>query len=875
MGIHRGSPTPDPSTSLTSVMDPSSRAVAVSSFTKALARSHGAFLAATIAWALGLVVAVGALGFWLWNRESSIVVDQAARELAAIAESKARQIEQWRAERISDVRFLMGTPPLARGLAAYLEQPRGGSDRRDAWAWLVAFQKSQGFASVSVFDRKLELRLTTEDDGPSIASPMLASLERVGDLRELEFSDLHRVGPGARAHFDLVAPVLSPGAADAGGGELVGYVVFQITPEGFLYPLLAEWPNESASGETFLLGCLRTGAVYLYAPSGRDGISFTEASGLRPLETALDAGSFAVAPDERGVKSLAVRRGVAGTGWALLIKRDYAEVLAPLRVLAWSMGIFGVLLGTVIVLVASLLWRRRVNQALRDDLAAQQEQQQISARLDMVMRYANDIVLLMDADDRYRILDANEQAIRCYGYTIEELRSMRLDALRAPAEQGGMPMLTQSLDSAGQAVVETRHVRKDGSEFPVESSTRLSQLGGKRYLFSIVRDISERRAHAREIERLTRAYAVLSQVNEAISRCTERASLLSEVCRAVVQSGGFRMAWVGIADPLTKQLVPVVAEGDDTDYLKEVRIYADDQPLGRGPSGTAIREGRACVIQDLHSDPRSLPWREIVIRHHFRSAVGLPLRKRGQVVGAITVYSLEPNFFTEQEIVLLERAAGNLSLALDRLEDVQKRVSAEAALRESEARLQAIVDQAVTLVSLRGCDGRFLLVNRSVERALGRSRAEILGHHPAEFMEAAAAELHLVNDREVLERREPVIAEEYNDEPDGRHWYLTNKFPLFDANGEVYAVGCISADITERKRLDDALRRQSENLRIRNEELVRFNKVAVGRELRMVELKQEVNALSQRLGQPPPYPVRFVVPAPGASRAESNSTLPA
>ena len=66
-----------------------------------------------------MVVAVGALGFWLWHRESSIVVDQAARELAAIAESKARQIEQWRAERINDVRFLMETPPLTRGLAAY------------------------------------------------------------------------------------------------------------------------------------------------------------------------------------------------------------------------------------------------------------------------------------------------------------------------------------------------------------------------------------------------------------------------------------------------------------------------------------------------------------------------------------------------------------------------------------------------------------------------------------------------------------------------------------------------------------------------------------------------------------------------------------
>lgn len=71
--------------------------------------------------------------------------------------------------------------------------------------------------------------------------------------------------------------------------------------------------------------------------------------------------------------------------------------------------------------------------------------------------------------------------------------------------------------------------------------------------------------------------------------------------------------------------------------------------------------------------------------------------------------------------------------------------------------------------------------------------------------------------------------------------------------------------------MDDALRRQSEDLRIRNQELERFNTVAVGRELRMVELKQEVNALSQRLGQPPPYPIRFAAPA----SPEVTDTLPA
>ncbi len=51
--------------------------------------------------------------------------------------------------------------------------------------------------------------------------------------------------------------------------------------------------------------------------------------------------------------------------------------------------------------------------------------------------------------------------------------------------------------------------------------------------------------------------------------------------------------------------------------------------------------------------------------------------------------------------------------------------------------------------------------------------------------------------------------------------------------------------------------RQMEKLRAANDELAQFNRVAVGRELRMVELKQEVNALCARMGVEPPYPLDF------------------
>jgi hypothetical protein len=60
-------------------------------------------------------------------------------------------------------------------------------------------------------------------------------------------------------------------------------------------------------------------------------------------------------------------------------------------------------------------------------------------------------------------------------------------------------------------------------------------------------------------------------------------------------------------------------------------------------------------------------------------------------------------------------------------------------------------------------------------------------------------------------------------------------------------------DITGRKRAEEMLVEQAEHLRQRNAELMRFNQAAAGRELRMIELKEEVNELCQTLGMPPRY----------------------
>ena len=77
-------------------------------------------------------------------------------------------------------------------------------------------------------------------------------------------------------------------------------------------------------------------------------------------------------------------------------------------------------------------------------------------------------------------------------------------------------------------------------------------------------------------------------------------------------------------------------------------------------------------------------------------------------------------------------------------------------------------------------------------------------------------------------------------------------------------------DITEHKRAEELLRQNTEELRARNEELTRFNRLMAGRELRNVELKQQVNDLAAHLGQARPYPLAFL----NAAAAEVVRTTP-
>ncbi|HEY9806160.1 MAG TPA: PAS domain S-box protein, partial [Candidatus Obscuribacterales bacterium] len=138
-------------------------------------------------------------------------------------------------------------------------------------------------------------------------------------------------------------------------------------------------------------------------------------------------------------------------------------------------------------------------------------------------------------------------------------------------------------------------------------------------------------------------------------------------------------------------------------------------------------------------------------------------------------------------------------------EDITQRKQAEADLRESEAELQAIIDNCPTIIYLRDAQGRLTRVNRQFEILMGMSAKEICGKNSHDLFPKDVADEHLRNDQILLASGKAITAEELAPQADGLHTYLSIKFPIFNSKGEISATGGISTDITERKQAEAAL----------------------------------------------------------------------
>jgi len=144
--------------------------------------------------------------------------------------------------------------------------------------------------------------------------------------------------------------------------------------------------------------------------------------------------------------------------------------------------------------------------------------------------------------------------------------------------------------------------------------------------------------------------------------------------------------------------------------------------------------------------------------------------------------------------------------------DITERKQAEEALRDSQSTLRAVIDAVPAVIGVKDRDGRYTLANPTQAAFYGLKPEDLIGRTVEEFIEPSYAALTQQRDAQVLESGQPLLNfEDPSDDSEGRPttWYST-KVPLFDADGSTKGVLTISVDITERKRMEEALKESEE-----------------------------------------------------------------
>jgi signal transduction histidine kinase/CheY-like chemotaxis protein len=193
-----------------------------------------------------------------------------------------------------------------------------------------------------------------------------------------------------------------------------------------------------------------------------------------------------------------------------------------------------------------------------------------------------------------------------------------------------------------------------------------------------------------KLRKTNRILRTLSECSHTLIRAKDELELMKDICRIVVDFGGYRLAWVGFAEDNPEKIVqPVAHWGYEEGYLEALNVtWADDQ-RGRGPTGSAIRNGAPKVFQHILTNPDCVFWREELLKGGYASAVAVPLKEEGKPFGALSICAAEPDAFDKEELRLLEELADDLAFGVITLRMRTEREQLKKALHQAQ-KMEAI-----------------------------------------------------------------------------------------------------------------------------------------------------------------------------------------
>jgi PAS domain S-box-containing protein len=391
---------------------------------------------------------------------------------------------------------------------------------------------------------------------------------------------------------------------------------------------------------------------------------------------------------------IAVIYALVGALWILFSDRLLTLLASDPTTITRLQTLKGWLYVTVTAWMLYALIRRNIGEIHRSAEALRESEERYRSLTDDVLDSSAVGILILDPD--FKIAWVNRSLERYFGIQRKEIvgkdkRQLICERIKYIFEdpEGFAEKVLAAYDNNTYIENFECHVLPDGERKerwlehwsqPIRSGL---YAGGR---IEHYYDITERKRAEQALHRKVNDLAALYEASQVFLGQIDARTTLENVCRLAVERFGLKMAWVGLVAEGDFEVHPASAYGFEEGYLDSIHVTWDDSPTGRGPTGTAIRTGQAVAMNRIETDPAYEPWRTAAIVRNYRSSAALPLCYGDEVLGALNVYSAEPEHFTADRLQVLQSLANLAAVGLQkaRLYEQVQRYAAELEQRVAE-----------------------------------------------------------------------------------------------------------------------------------------------------------------------------------------------
>ncbi|MCX7833329.1 MAG: PAS domain S-box protein [Ignavibacteria bacterium] len=672
---------------------------------------------------------ITALIYLYYTSQKNVIKSEVDENLIAISELKSNHIQNWLSERKNDALNTVKNKFFINSVYELINNPIN-KPNNDLLNILEHLSK-KGFTIIRILDTKLETLISFPENTKEIGNFVKNEISEIinSPFEKIYITDIRHYENTDSLHFDIIAPIFK------GDNYPFAILVLEINPDEFLFPYIDQWPSSSKTSECLLVERLgnevvninkvkhiKSKPLSLRIPlTEKDNISVKAINGERGIVEGTDY---------RKVPVIGVIKAIEETNWFLIDKTDEAEIYGPIKKFTTLFTIFLGLTIIIVVIFILLLFIRTKYLHKIQSLHLLEEKEALQNHYQAIIKNANEVFILTTIEGK--ILEVNDKAIQTYGYTKEEMLELNIKDLRAPEFRKELEELFDKIKIEKSKILETKHIKKDGTIFPVEASLRLIEIEDNSYIQAIIRDITDRKIAELKINHLNRVYALLSKINEAIIRTKDKDELIKKVCKIATEVGKYKYASFGIFDEKEDKIIIKSFNGEDSNIIGTIEKFLSSDLKEITPDYRAIKQ-KEILIYDSNADNVGYKkFYDEISKFGIKSCISIPIINNNIPFGALTLYSNEFKFFTDDEIELLKEVASDISFAIKTIDTELEKEKVFHELENSENKFKIIFNNANDAMLLLDFDIIIDCNKRAVEM-FKMKQEELLGKKPYEL----------------------------------------------------------------------------------------------------------------------------------------------